>query len=358
MNPNEINARRLFQQHISHAGCKTVGELTGWLGAIQAQDYYGAKWSLGLRLAESRDAQIEAAIARGEIIRTWPKRGTLHYVAAPDVHWMLRLLTPRILSGAAGRHRELELDESIFGCCRDLFQKALQGGGRLRRAALMALLEEAGISTRGQRCYHILWQLAQEGLICMGPQDGPEQTFVLLDEWVAPGLALEGDAAVAELARRYFVSRGPANLDDFVWWSGLKISAARRGVAAVRGQLGEEKINGQPYWFDPQVSAFSQPAEQVYLLPGFDEYLLGYSDRSSVLKPQFAQQVCPGNNGMFAPTVVIGGQVRGTWKRVIKKNRVEINLSPFEGFSGPELDGIAAAAGKYGQYLGLEALFN
>ena len=181
---NEIARLRLLNQQIMPSKCKQPNDVVRTLGAIQAQDYSGALWAIGLRLPGSTQTTIEQAIANRTIVRTWPMRGTLHFVAAADVRWMLELLTPRILSGAARRDQQLGLDEAVYARCRKLFVGALQGGRQLTRDAIYQVLEREKISTDGQRGYHILWRLGQEGVICFGAHEGKQPTFALLDEWV------------------------------------------------------------------------------------------------------------------------------------------------------------------------------
>jgi hypothetical protein len=215
------------------------------------------------------------------------------------------------------------------------------------------VLERARISTEGQRGYHVLWRMAQEGLLCFGPVQGKQQTFVLLEEWVPAARALERDEALAELARRYFTGHGPATLQDFVWWSGMKISDARAGLKLAASQLAQETVDGQVYWMPRDMPAVHPVSPTAYLLPGFDEYMLGYTDRSAALHPRHHPQIHPGGNGMFSSTLVIDGQVVGTWKRTLKKKAVIITASPFTPLSRAEKRAVTAAAQPYGRFLGL-----
>jgi hypothetical protein len=349
----DIAHYRLFNQRISKTQFEQPSQVVSWLGAVQAQDYAGAKWSIGLRLPESTDTSIEQAVAAKTIIRTWPMRGTLHFVAAADVHWMLALLTPRVIANSSRRHQQLELDEATFARSQELFAKALQGGRQLTRDEMYQLLERANISTAGQRGYHILWRSAQEGLICFGPPSGKQQTFTLLDEWAPRTNNLTRDEALAELARRYFTSRGPTTLADFGWWSGLTASDARAGLEMVKAQLRPETINGQTYWMSPDGPATANNAPGVYLLPGFDEYLLGYTDRTAVLEAIHAPQIHPGSNGMFSPTLVIEGRIAGTWKRTFKKNSVAIAVAPFAPLSQAQSRAVTVAAERYSRFVGM-----
>jgi len=210
-----IALHRLQNQQIAEHRFERPDQVVAWLGALQAQDFPGAKWSIGLRLPEATEAEIEQAIAGRTIVRTWPMRGTLHFVASADIHWMRALLTPRVIAGSAARQQNLELDAAVFARCEKHFLKALRGGKQLTREAMLALLEKAGITITDYRGYHILWRLSQEGLLCFGPHEGKQPTFVLLDEWCPATKPWEREKSLAELAKRYFTSHGPATMLDF-----------------------------------------------------------------------------------------------------------------------------------------------
>ncbi|MCB0192413.1 MAG: AlkZ family DNA glycosylase [Anaerolineae bacterium] len=347
----DIAHLRLHNQAIAPSHLATAGDVVRQLGAVQGQDYLGTLWALGLRRQQAVEADIEQAIANREIVRTWPMRGTLHFVAPEDVRWMLALLTPRIIARAARRYNQLELDEPTFDHSETVFAKALQDGNSLTRPEIMAALEEAGISTKGQRGYHLLWHAAQNGLICFGPRQGKQDTFVWLDDWLPAGKVLNRDESLAELARRYFTGHGPATLQDFIWWSGLLTADARAAVEMVAAELEEVVIDGQTYWLTSTDPVSKDPSPTVYLLPGFDEYLLGYRDRSAVLDPAHNDKIVPGGNGMFKSTIVIDGQVVGTWKRTLRKKSVTIELEPFNALSEAERETIATAAEAYGAFL-------
>lgn len=347
---SHIGLRRLYHQRIARPAFNDAGDVVAWLGAMQGQDYAGTKWAFGLRLPGSTEADIDQAIAAGRIMRTWALRGTLHYVAPADIHWLVGLIAPRQIAGNARRYKELELDDATLARSTTLIAESLAGGQRLTRPELFAILEAAGISTAGQRGFYMLQRAALERLVYQGDVRRNVTTFLALDA----GQTLPKDIALAELARRYFTSRGPATLADFTHWSGLPISEARAGLESVRSELAEETIDSQAYF---AASEMPQPPERsLYMLPGFDEYVLGYKDRSAVLDAQFADAICPGGNGMFMSTLVSQGRIIGTWKRTLKKKTVEIALQPFESLRAGELDTITTAAARYGAFLGLTAV--
>ncbi|MCB0125438.1 MAG: AlkZ family DNA glycosylase, partial [Caldilineaceae bacterium] len=329
----DIGLTRLANQHIIDRPFMKPADAVAWLGALQAQDYLGALWSIGLRMAATpqlpTEALIEEALANHTIIRTWPMRGTLHFVAAEDVRWLLQLLTPRQIQQSAGRYRQLDLNEPTFAQSQAVFAEALEGGKELTREELMQALEHAGIASTGQRGYHMLVRAAQDGVICFGARSGKQQTFTLLAEWVPPTAPLPRDEALAKLAQRYFTSHGPATVHDLARWAGITVTDARRGVAGVDKILLCEMVGEQEYWLPYSTPAVVAQAEPVYLLPGFDEFVLGYGDRAAVLDPAYADRICPGGNGVFSPTVVIDGQIRGTWKRTLKTKAVAVEWTPF-----------------------------
>jgi hypothetical protein len=344
-----IPALRLHNQLIAQHRFKKPEQVVAWLGGMQGQDYPGAKWSIALRLPGATDADVVRAIDAGKIIRTWPMRGTLHFVAAQDVRWMLMLTSPKNIAGSASRRQNLELDDKTLTRCREVFSKALQGGKQLSRDQMYAALEHAKISTDGQRGYHILWSCALHGLICFAATNDKDQNFALIDEWIAPTQEKTREEALAELASRYFISRGPVTLQDFIWWSGLSAAEARLGLDAIKSKLVHETMGKLTYWMPTDIS-MPKEMPSAFALPGFDEYLLGYKDRSAVLDAAHAEQVCPGGNGMFASTIVIDGRVVGTWKRVFKKAGIEITAIPFTGMSKSDKKSFVDAAQRYGEF--------
>lgn len=348
---HSIAALRLSNQQIVNPTFQTPGEVVSWLGALQGQDYPGTKWAVGLRLPNSTEAQIEKAIADKSIVRTWMMRGTLHFVAPADVLWIVELVGQQLIKAGARRYRELELDDETLKRSDAILANALTGGKTLTRSDLFVILEKNGISTAGQRGYHMLSHAALNGLTVQTTADRSNPMFLLLDELSPAPKRMARDEALAELARRYFTSRGPALLGDFAGWTGLPMADVRAALEAVKPLLICETIDGQDYWFAP--NSAPESSQNVHLLPGFDEYLLGYKNRDAVLDPQYAELVCPGKNGIFQPTIVIDGRVVGLWKRTVKKRSVEIALAPFTRFTDAEVEAITVTAERYGEFLGL-----
>ena len=359
----DITLQRLRTQRLAGRGVRAPADVVRWFGAVQAQDYAGALWAVGLRTAGATEADVERALVDRAIVRTWPLRGTLHFVAPEDVRWMLAHFAPRTIARAALRFKQLELDERVFARSAALFVKALQGGRQLSRPRLYALLERAGIATHDNRGLHILWRCAHDGMICFGAREGKQHTFALLDEWVPRANILTRDEALAELARRYFTSHGPATLKDFLWWSGLAAADARAALASARSHLHPLVIEGQSYWLGTTPgsaslkslrSTSSRPSRgpHAVLLPPYDEYTVAYQDRSAALDPM---HVAAARNGIFSPTIVLNGRIVGTWTRRLTNDAVTMALTPFGRLTGERRRAVSAAADGYGRFIGRRA---
>lgn len=352
MSQFDIGLQRLVNQHVTQPRFAHPHEVVQWLGAMQAQDYLGALWAIGLRTPDATEQSITQALAEKTIVRTWPMRGTLHFVAASDVRWMLELLTPRVVQRSKGRLAQLQLDAKTISASATVITNTLAGGKQLTRSELYAVLEQAQIATNGQRGIHILGQLAHQQLICFGTHVGKQPTFALFDEWVPDAKSLPRDQALATLALRYFTGHGPATVYDFMWWSGLTATDAREGLATVITQLGSERRGTHEYYFAQGTSVVPSVFD-AFLLPPFDEFLLGYRDRSAVLDTQHTSLVNPSSNGIFNPITIIGGQVVGTWKRVLERDTVVISFSAFPTSSNEaHIPILTAAAERYGHFLG------
>jgi hypothetical protein len=275
----DIGPLRLAAQRLVGERAKTPTDAVRRLLAAQAQDLPGALTSIALRTTSRSRTDVAAALDAGEVVRSWPMRGTLHLVAPEDLPWMLDVLGSRTLAGVAKRWANLELDEKQAERARESVLAALTDTDRASRADLLTAIADGGVATTGQRGYHLLWYLSQTGTLCLGPTDGNgDQLYVRLDGWIPEPRRLEPEQAHAELA------------------------------------------------------AATSEADGVVLLPGFDEFVLGYGDRAAVLPAEFAQRIVPGNNGMFRPTVVYRGQVVGTWKWTGRGARRAVDAEPFTAF--------------------------
>jgi hypothetical protein len=347
---------RLHSQRIAASDLGSPHDAARWMLAMQAQDLPGARWSVGLRVPGCTVADVDAALARGEIVRSWPLRGTLHLVAAENLAWLLALTAPRMRQAAAGRHRQLELDVDTFERARNVASAALDGGRALSRRELFATFSAHGISSVGQRGPHLLAYLCQSGTLCLGPMRGAEQAIVLLSEWAPNPRRLDRDQALGELALGYFASHGPATVRDFTRWARLTARDAALGLAVAGDRLESWLVDDVHYWLAAGARD-TRRSRGVHLLPGFDEYLLGYADRSAALADAHREAIVPGGNGMFLSTIVSDSQVVGTWRRRLAGGRLTITPVPFAPLSAPVQRDLVSAARAYAHFLGATVEF-
>jgi hypothetical protein len=342
----KLTALRLAALGIASPRAESPVAAVRHLLALQAQDYAGALWSIGLRTPGATATSVEAAHHAGEFVRSWPFRSTLHFVAAEDLGWMLSLTADREHAKAAGRHRQLELTAADFDRAERISRERLQDGARCERRELLAAFVAGGLDIDGQRGAHLLGRLAQSGVAVLCGQN----TWTLLDDHVPNPRRLDRQAALAELARRYLNARGPATDRDLAWWTGLTLTDARAAIASVDDEFERLEVDGVTYRLRP---GLQEATAGIHLLPGFDEYMLGYGDRAAPLAGRDLGSVVPGKNGMFLSTIVVNGEIVGTWRRTLGAKDVEVSAQPWGELTATARRGFDRAAGRYAAYLGL-----
>lgn len=329
---------RLASQGLLGPGFASVPEAVRWMTAMQAQDLPAALWAAGIRVRNADVDTVRSALDQGLIVRSWPMRGTLHLLAPEDLRWILAITAERLLRGMGGRHRELGIGDGDADAAHDAALPLVSGGRSATRERLFRAFEEAGQPTAGQRGIHLLAILCQRGWLVQGPLAGNQQQWVAFDEWIKESRTLDRAEGIAELLLRYLRSHGPATERDFAWWSNTPLTEVRTALGTVKDQLVELQFEGTGYWLSPATAALLDggvPGQRTVLaLPGFDEFLLGYTDRSLVLPPEHAQKVVPGGNGMFKKTVVAGGEVIGTWARQGSGRTAAVVTEPFDAVNG------------------------
>ncbi len=349
-----IAHQRLLNQHIAVQTFQKPDDVVRWLGAVQAQDYVAAKWAVAQRTKGIVDSAVDQAFNKGDILRTHVMRPTWHFVAPEDIRWLLALTAPRVHAANAYQYRRLELDKTIFKRRNAALTKALRGGQQLTRVELASVLQQAGIEANDLlRLTYLILSAELDEVICSGARHGKQFTYALLDERVSAAKSLSRAEALAELTRRYFTGHGPASEEDFVWWSGMTRADVRSGIEMVKPQLEHDVVNGQTYWFAASMTTAKVSRQAAYLLPNYDEYIVGYTDRSAIFNSSHADKLDARSNPLFQHTLIINGQVAGTWKRTLKKDAVIIELNPFAPLTKSEKQMVSAAAQKYGEFLEL-----
>lgn len=324
--PSNLGLARIVAQRLAGPGFTTPAEAVAHLGAVQAQDLPGAVISVALRMRGSDSTAAEAAVrdalADGSIVRSWPMRGTLHLTTAADIGWICDLTRERTVRREATRRRELGIDDALLRHAKTAVTKAL-ADGPLTRNQLQKRWEGTKFTAEPQRMIHLLSTLSLRGvLVQTGPLADNQAVFRLAEEWITePDVPADRDEALRRLTARYFLGHGPATLKDLARWSGLTLTELKPAVASLEddGTLARSNIDGAPHWYDPALpdllAKHRRAARKRLWLPGFDELVLGYADRSCTVRPEHAGAVVPGGNGMFKAIVVEAGVAIGTWQR-------------------------------------------
>lgn len=347
----DVIAQRLHNHGLAGSGRRSPAEVVSWLGAVQSQDYAGAKWAIGQRAHGTTDDELDRAFDVGVILRTHVLRPTWHFVAPADIRWMLALTAPRVHAVSAYYYRQQELDAKTFARSRSVFERALRDGRHLTRLELKAALTTAGIAADSLRLGLLMMRAELDRVVCSGPRRGKQFTYALLDERAPAARTLEPEAALAELTARYFTSHGPATVRDYVWWSGLTVGDARRGIDLVRPALVQESIDGMTYWLMPTRSAAPAVSSSVHLLPNYDEYGIAYKDRAALIHDGVRGADRQQGVNEFAHLLIVDGRWVGSWKRVIAARSAGIELWPRQKLSVRHRRLVNIEGERYGAFL-------
>ena len=355
MHINEISNLRLINQQVLYSNMKSIDDIAKKLCAVQAQDYNMAKWALGVRVPGSTNEMIEASINNGEIIRTHLLRPTWHIVSSDDIYWLLGLTAPHIKTTLKSRQKELEITGYVIRKSKKIFEKELLDGHHLTRQELASKLEESKIRTNDNRASHIFLMAELDGLICSGRIKGKKQTYALLEERVSNKKMFSREEALAELAGRYFITRGPATLQDFAWWSGLSMSDSRNAIEMIKADFISEKFNSSLFWFKDPLLLSKRKNDEIFLLPAFDEFIISYKDRRAAL-PKENNSKAVSNNGIFRPIIIHEGKVIGIWRPSRKKEKIIIEIQIFKLINNAIKKLIEKSSKKFGNFLGQDVV--
>ena len=351
----EMISARLHHQQLVRSSKRDPAEVVAWLGAMQAQDFSGAKWAIGLRAPACHESSIDEAFNTGRILRTHVLRPTWHFVAAADIKWLLALSAPRVLANNAYYYQQLGLDKKVFNRSCAMMSRVLEGGEFKTRAELAIALKRAKVPADGLKLAYIMMHAELEGVITSGPRRGKQFTYALLDERAPKARELDRGEAVAELVKRYFASHGPATSRDCVWWSGLTVKDAQLGVEAASPKLHKESIGGREYWSGTPRAVSAPKGCTALLLPNYDEYLIAYKDRGGVVDAQRAANLVARSNGAFSHHLVIDGRLAGSWTRTLKGNSVLVEVAPYHKLTPAQQRAVMSAVDCFGEFLAVPA---
>jgi hypothetical protein len=334
---------RLRNQRLTGSGFGDAASVVRWFGAMQSQDYVGAKWAVGLRAPRLDDSAVERAYNHGTILRTHVLRPTWHFVARDDIRWLVSLTGPRV-QGAMRRYgANVGLTASVYKKARTVIERALDAGAHLTRKQLATALQAASIEATGLRLAFLIMDVELEGVVCSGRLEDRQFTYALVSERAPRAKVLSRDESLAELATRFMQSHGPATLKDFAWWSGLTMRDARAGVA----------LSGVDVLASPPPLDVSRGA--TYLLSNYDEYLIAYKDRGAVIDASRSRNLGTFTTREFPHQIILDGRVAGSWKRTIDRKTVGVRARPYVKLSRVQRQALTKQAERYGRFLGLVA---
>jgi hypothetical protein len=351
MNLSAIAKYRLTSQQIAETGFKSPMEMVEWFCAVQGQEYAQTKWGLGLRLPHLKDADMENDINEGKILRTHLLRPTWHLVSAEDIRWLLTLTAPRVHIANAYMYRKIELDAKTLNPCMDIIIRLLQGNKHLTRDEINQAFAKNGILASGHRLSYIMMYAELEKIVCSGIRQGNQFTYALFDERVKPARHITDDEALNRLTAQYFKSRGPATVQDYATWSGLALKDCKRGLETVKNKLHAITADGAEYYVSDDAVFTGKPVEDICLLPIYDEYIMGYKDRSAIM--EYAKSRKAESSFKYDCMIIYDGQIIGTWKRTITSKRIELKYDLFSTLTDVQQEKFRDAMNRFARFNGL-----
>jgi hypothetical protein len=340
----------LKKQSLTESRLQRPEEVVACLGAVQAQDYAGAKWAVAQRTIDCTDSQVEQACADGSILRTHVLRPTWHFVTPADIRWMLELTARRIKQVMSYSNRKFEFHPPVLKRAGKVLARALRDGRSMIRSEMYDTLTRAGINVAGdQRLGHLLMDAELDGVICSGPRRGNQATYMLLDERAPAAARLDRDEALLRLARIYFTSHGPATPSDFSWWSGLTVADAKRGIEIAGNDLEKVLVSGRAFFGSPDMLDCSRSGAR--LLPNYDEFFIAYRDRSAVAQRLRKSGFNARTDNIFSNIAIVDGQVVGTWRRAVARSGVRLELTPLVMLTEADRKKLRSAARRYSMFL-------
>lgn len=329
MNTTELLHIRLYNQLLASHHLKEPNEVVSWMGAMQSQSLDLAKWAIGARLENKTVKDIDEALNTGKIIRTHILRPTWHFVSAEDMHWMFYLSNPRLKPIYRSYCKTLGADETFICRAVPFLEKALLDGKHLTKQEISDILRTHDITLDNNHLNLVISYAEMEGILVNGRLKGNKQTFTLFEEWVPRKQTLHREEALEQLARRYFTSHAPATLNDFVWWSGLSLTECKQAIEMIKSDFVCETVNGRDFWMKNNINVPPANGDSALLLPPFDEFVVSYKDRSELIDETHYGKVMT-KNGLFSPTIMLNGEIVGSWRKTIQKGTPRIELSFFD----------------------------
>ncbi len=343
---------RLANQIVSGSGATTAAEVVGRLGAVQGQDLLPASWGVALRARGLTATAVGAALDAGAVLRTHLLRPTWHLVVPADVRWLLRATAPRVQQQAASSYRRWGPDDETRATCRRVIAATLADGRHRTRVELVEALAGSGVPLAGVALGNALMDAELEGVVCSGVARGAHQTYALLDERAPDPDRRTREEALAELARRFVVTRGPVTEHDLAGWASLTLGEARRALAAVADELARFEADGLTWWHGPGEPPPSGLEHRVDLVPTYDELVMSYSRTRDVVTagtPLF-------DDARLGHWVLVEGRAVGRWayRRDGRGRPAQVLARPLRAWSAGERAGVGRAVDEFARFVGAD----
>lgn len=330
MNTSDLLRIRLHNQLLSIHSMKEPQEIVSYMGAMQSQSLDLAKWAIGVRLENKTVKDIDEALNTGKVIRTHILRPTWHFVSAEDIHWMYDLSNPRLKPIYQYYSKILKIDEKLIYSSIPVLTKMLEGNKHLTKEEIADVFASQDIIFDNLKVLSQIINYAEmEGLVVNGEVRGKQQTFALLEELAPRKEMISKEEALERLARRFFTSHAPATIQDFAWWSGLSLTECKQALEMIKHDFVCEKISDRDFWMKNDIKIPPTDQDSALLLPPFDEFVVSYKDRSELIEDVHYGKVMT-KNGLFSPTVMLNGEIVGSWKKTVKKGVAKVELCFFE----------------------------
>ncbi|GIG19355.1 hypothetical protein Cch01nite_00790 [Cellulomonas chitinilytica] len=351
MDASEVAHRRLANQRLSGPPLPDPVAVVRHLGAVQAQEYAMAKWSLAQRSAGD-DAALQRVVDDGAVIRTHALRPTWHFVVPEDLRWVQALTAPRVRAFNRYYERQTGIDDDEATRATAAMAHALRGGNHLTRAEVAAALATAGIEASGVRLAYLTMRAELDVVVVNGVRRGKQHTYALADERVPDGLGLVGDDALVELVRRFVASHGPVTVKDAAWWSSLTLTQVRHALRLLGTEVASEVVGGLEYWFVPAPAPVPEPSPTVHVLQGYDEYTVAYTE-GRVVTNIAGRVIVPENTNQVIQPLVLDSQVIGWWRRVAERDRIVAEPHLAVDLTPAQDSAMRAAFDRYSTFAGL-----
>ena len=351
MDALEIAHLRLRAQHLTGPPAPDLADVVRSLGAVQAQEFAPALWSVAQRTSGYDEDAVRRAYDDGLLLRTHALRPTWHFLLPEDIGWVQRLTAPRVHGVSRYYYKQVGIDDVVAGRAAEVMLEALDGGAHLTRAELAQALARSGIEASGVRLAYLVMHAELEGLIASGVMRGKQHTYAPLAERAPASVRWEPDDPLAELTRRYLSGHGPATVKDLSWWASLTLTQVRDGIARLGDDVTSVDVDGLTYWFVGAAEGERAPSPTVRLLQAYDEFGVAFTEGRAVMNVA-GHQLAPPNANTVVHLLVLDSQVVGLWRRVVRKGGLDAALTTAVRLGARQRQAVEAAFAEYAQFTG------